>query len=208
MSEKKKDTKFCMACGAKISADSKFCDKCGDDTENSRVNKPQIQEQPVQKKKLPTWAIVLIVIGCILVIGSLGSSDTDVEEGGSSTKTEEKQESTTKKEEKIEYIKVTKDELDDALEANAANAKDTYKGKYVEISGKLSVIDSDLKYISVTSSTDEWDFLGVHCNIKNKTQKDVVKTLSKDQDIIVRGKITDVGEVLGYYLDITDIFAE
>ena len=68
--------------------------------------------------------------------------------------------------------------------------------------------NSDLKYISVTSSTDEWDFLGVHCNIKNKTQKDVVKTLSKDQDIIVRGKITDVGEVLGYYLDITDIFAE
>ena len=197
-----------MACGAKISADSKFCDKCGDDTENSRVNKPKIQEQPVQKKKLPTWAIVLIVIGCILVIGSLGSSDTDVEEGGSSTKTEEKQESTTKKEEKIEYIKVSKDDLDDALEANAANAKDTYKGKYVELSGKLSVIDSDLKYISVTSSTDEWDFLGVHCNIKNKTQKDVVKTLSKDQDIIVRGKITDVGEVLGFYLDITDIFAE
>ena len=184
---------------------TKYCSKCGDDTENSRVNKPKIQEQPVQKKKLPTWAIVLIVIGCILVIGSLGSSDTDVEEGGSSTKTEEKQESTTKKEEKIEYIKVSKDDLDDALEANAANAKDTYKGKYVELSGKLSVIDSDLKYISVTSSTDEWDFLGVHCNIKNKTQKDVVKTLSKDQDIIVRGKITDVGEVLGYYLDITDI---
>lgn len=205
MSEKKKDTKFCMACGAKISADSRYCDKCGDDTENSKVNKPVPANTQNSKKGLPAWAIVLIVIGCVLVLGSLGSDDTEIENGGSSTKTEEKQETSTNKEEKIEYIKVTKDELDDALEANAANAKDTYKGKYLEISGKLGAIDSDLKYISLTSSTDEWDFLGIHCYIKNKSQKDVVKTLSTDQEIIVKGKITDVGEVLGYYLDITDI---
>lgn len=203
MSEKKKDTKFCMACGAKISADSKFCDKCGDDTENSKVNQRPVV--PVQKKKgLPAWAIVLIVIGCFIVIGSLGSTDS---EEGSSTKIEEKQNATTK-EEKIEYIKVTKDDLDEALEANAATAKDTYYKKYVEVSGKLGTIDSDLKYISLISSTDEWDFLGVHCRIKNQSQKDVVKTLSKDQEITVRGKITDVGEVLGYYLDITKIIAE
>lgn len=54
-------------------------------------------------------------------------------------------------------------------------------------------------------STDEGDFTGVHCTIKNQAQKDIIKTLSKDQKIIVKGKFTDVGEVLGYYLDITEI---
>ena len=57
------------------------------------------------------------------------------------------------------------------------------------------------------SSTDEWDFNGIHCNIKNKEQKEIVKTLTKDQEITIRGKITDVGEVLGYYLDINEILA-
>ena len=44
-------------------------------------------------------------------------------------------------------------------------------------------------------------------NIKNKEQKEIVKTLTKDQEITIRGKITDVGEVLGYYLDINEIIA-
>ena len=59
--------------------------------------------------------------------------------------------------------------------------------------------------ISLVSSTDEWDLIGIHCTIKNKEQKEIVKTLTKDQEITVKGKITDVGEVLGYYLDITEI---
>ena len=43
--------------------------------------------------------------------------------------------------------------------------------------------------------------------LKDQAQKDIVKTLTKDQEITIRGKITDVGEVLGYYLDITEIIA-
>ena len=105
------------------------------------------------------------------------------------------------------HIKVSKDDLDEALENNAAAAKDTYYKKYVEISGKLGTIDSDLKYISLMSSTDEWDFLGIHCSIKNEEQKNIVKTLTKDQEITIRGKVTDVGEVLGYYVDIIEIIA-
>ena len=62
-----------------------------------------------------------------------------------------------------------------------------------------------LKYISLLSATDTWDFLGVHCYIKTKEQKEIVKTLVSDQELTIRGKITDVGEVLGYYLDITEI---
>ena len=58
------------------------------------------------------------------------------------------------------------------------------------------------------SATDEWDFNGIHCEIRNNDQKEIVKTLTTDQEITIKGKITDVGEVLGYYLDITEIITE
>lgn len=108
----------------------------------------------------------------------------------------------------IEYTTVNIDDMEDALENNAAAAKDTYNGKYLEISGRLGTIDSDLKYISLLSPTDDWDLIGIHCTLKNQNVKDAVKTLSKDQNIIVKGKITDVGEVLGYYLDAYEIIAQ
>lgn len=114
----------------------------------------------------------------------------------------------SKTNENIEYTAVSIDEMEDTLENNAAAAKDTYNGKYLEISGKLGTIDSDLKYISLLSPTDDWDLIGVHCTLKNQTVKDTVKTLSSDQNIIVRGKITDVGEVLGYYLDTYEIIPQ
>ena len=202
----KKSTKFCMACGAKISADSRFCEKCGDDTENSRVNK-LVQSNTQNNKGLPAWAIVLIVIGAIVFYGIVFGEDTEIEGGGTLTNTEEKTETSSKKEETIEYIKVTKDDLDEALEKNAANAKDTYKGKYLEISGKLGTIDSDLKYIGLRSLNNEWDFNEIKCDLVNKEQKNIVKSLSKGQDIVVRGKITDVGEILGYYLDVIEIYS-
>ncbi len=73
------------------------------------------------------------------------------------------------------------------------------------ITGILGTIDSDLKYISILSTTDSFDIVGVHCTIKNDEQKEIVKTLSKDDTITVKGKITNVGEVMGYTLDITEI---
>ena len=108
----------------------------------------------------------------------------------------------------IEYTAVDIDTLEDALENNAAAAKDTYNGKYLAITGKLGTIDSDLKYISLLSTTDEWDFVGIHCNLKTQSVKDTVKTLSTDQIIVVKGRITDVGEVLGYYLTVDEIIAQ
>ena len=43
---------------------------------------------------------------------------------------------------------------------------------------------------------------GIQCYIKNDEQKKAVSEMNVGQDIIVRGKCTDVGEVLGYSLDI------
>lgn len=107
-----------------------------------------------------------------------------------------------------EYIKVTVDELENKLDENAALAKETYNGKLLEITGKLKVIDSDLKYIGIYAMEDDWDFIGIHCKLKDSANKEKVKTLTTGQTITVRGKVTSVGEVLGYYVDVKEIIAQ
>lgn len=180
-------SKICKNCKNEIDSKAKFCPKCS-------------------KKQggLPKWAIILIIVFVIIVL-AMGSSSGNDDSNTSDNSTINNQ--TNQTTENIEYQKVSKDDLDDALDNNAAAAKDTYVNKYVEITGRLGTIDSDLKYISLTSPTDDYDFVGIHCRIKNQSQKDIIKTLTADQNITVKGKITDVGEILGYSLDITEIYA-
>ena len=145
----------------------------------------------------------------MIAVGTNSETDTNNKSDNTTTsektkKDNNKSKSSTEK----TYTPIDIDVLEDALDNNAAAAKDEYKGKYLEITGRLGVIDSDLKYIGLLSTTDEWDIVGVHCNIKNSATKDIVKTLTKDQTIVVKGKITDVGEVLGYYLDIDEIIPQ
>ena len=86
-----------------------------------------------------------LILGCVLfVILAVGSVPTD------SGKTDSKTDATTSAEKKeVIYEKVTAKELIDALQDNALNAKEKYKDKYVEITGKLNVIDASGKYITV-----------------------------------------------------------
>lgn len=105
----------------------------------------------------------------------------------------------------IEYTAYSVDEMMDDLKNNALTASDKYSGKYVEITGTLDVIDSNGDYIAVFPEHDEWAIIGVHCSIKNDKQLDKVKEMSIGEKITVKGKITDVGEVLGYTLSIDEI---
>lgn len=157
------------------------------------------------------FAIAGLIISSILLLISIGMYSNGTIGGNKNTsRSNNTNNSIVKKQEskKIEYTKVDIDTMEEALDNNAAAAKDTYNGKYLEITGRLGTIDSDLKYISLLSPTDEWDIIGIHCTLKNQQVKDVVKTLTKDQNIIVKGRITDVGEVLGYYLDVDEIIAQ
>ena len=108
----------------------------------------------------------------------------------------------------ITYKKVSIDTLEKDLENNAASAKEKYNNQYLEVSGKLGTIDSDLKYISLDSTKKSIDLKGIHCSLKGDEIKNKVKSLKKNQKITVRGKITDVGEVLGYYMDAYEIIVE
>lgn len=178
----------CKHCGQEIAASAKVCPHCGG------KNKP-----PIYKR---WWFIAIIVIIVLAAIGGSGSSDSSG--STSSTTTSKTAVSSSSSEAAIEYTAYTVTELSEDLDSNALKAADKYKGQYVELTGRLSVIDSNGKYISIVDSTDEWAITGVQCYIKNDEQKQVVMDMSIGDEIVVKGKITDVGEVFGYFLDMTE----
>ena len=159
----------------------------------------ETKKTPIYKK----WWFWVIIVVLVLAIG-LGANDNSQPTSSDSTSNISNVSSNTETK-PIEYTKINTDELDRALEKNAAAAKDTYYNQYLEVTGRLVNIDSDLKYISLYSLSDEYDLVGMNCYIKSNEQREIVKTLSNDDIITVKGKVTGVGEVLGYSLDITEI---
>ena len=151
----------------------------------------------------------MIVIGAI---GSAGgkdeSSNTVSKENNTTTNdtvADNKDSSQKEVEEEISYTAYNVSELMDDLNSNAMKATDKYEKQYVELTGRLNVIDSSGKYISITPVDDEFAIMGVQCYIKNDDQKTAIMDMSIGDTVIVKGKITDVGEVMGYSLDIDEI---
>ena len=93
--------------------------------------------------------------------------------------------------------------IDDA-QNNAAKANKDYKGKYVKIvGGTLDHIESDGDYISI--SNGDMTLLHVQCFPKNKEVKEQMLNLSNGQYVTVYGKITRVGGIIGYSLDLDKV---
>lgn len=191
-------TKQCRECKENIPVNAKKCAKCGAKQGNWVV-------------RHPIWTVIIVIFILIGISGasSSNSSKTDVKQSTAASSQHEQEPATAETPESqaevIEYTQVNKDELDTDLETNAAAAKDKWNKKYVEVTGNLSTIDSDLKYITIESSTKSFDLKTVHCTVKNNDQKEKIKTLTKGQSITVRGQITDVGEVMGYSLNMVEI---
>lgn len=90
--------KFCTNCGKELPENAAMCVKCGtmvngstNNTNNTNNTNTTNNQKPNKKKGLPTWAIVLIVVGCIIlipvillgIIGIIGYNaikDTDLED--------------------------------------------------------------------------------------------------------------------------------
>ena len=155
-------------------------------------------KKPIYKKWW-FWVIVVVVIG---VIGSQGGKD-DGKDKTNDVMGTEKQKDT--EDEAISYTKYQVSELMNDLKDNALKAEDKYNAQHVEITGELSVIDSSGKYISLFPEGEDFAIVGVQCYIKNDTQKEQVIEMSKGDIVTLKGKITGVGEVLGYSLDIDEI---
>ena len=186
---KKEGTKLCKHCKTEIPADAKVCPNC--------------RKKQGGKMK---WIIIAIVV--LAVIGAAVGGGNDDDEGTVATNTAGSTETSTETpepQEEISYTKVSVSQMMNDLETNAMNASDTYKDQYLEITGRLANIDSSGKYISLLPEDEEYAIIGVQCYIQNDEQKTTVSSLSTGQTVTVRGKCTDVGEVLGYSFDIDSI---
>ena len=181
--------KNCKSCGQEIAKSAKTCPHCG------------AKQKGIVGKVLLGILIALVLIG---VLGSIGGKKSG-SDNGSSNPTSQTEAGANNEAEIIEYTPITVAELEEALEANAMNASDTYKGNYYAVTGELSNIDSDGKYISIEDPEAEFTFFTVKCNIKTDEVKEAIKNLSKGDVITVYGNITDVGEVLGYSMTIDKI---
>lgn len=203
MPKEKPTTKICKHCQTEIPYGAKICPQC-------------------RKKQGGKLKWIIIVILAIAVIGAVAGGKDDDEpkqqsDNGSeiqtvqdSNKESESKENEGKMEQEesepeIAYTPCTVSEMMNDLNSNALKAESTYENQYVEITGKLTTIDSGGKYISLVSEDEEWAIIGVTCYIKNDEQREKVMEMSTDDIITLKGKITSVGEVLGYSLDIEEI---
>ena len=195
MGKEKPATKVCKHCKTEIPYGAKVCPQC-------------------RKKQggVLKWVIIAIVV--IGIIGAAaGGGDEESKEVSSTNSTTQKQQNnatdTQKTEEEtkeeITYTAYTVTQMMDDLKANALKAESTYKDQYVEITGRLSNIDSSGKYISLRPEDDEWAIIGVQCYIKSEEQKEKVMEMSVDDVVTLKGKVKSVGEVMGYSLDIDEI---
>lgn len=168
------------------------------------------------KKK--TCAIIGIVISGLYILVSLtsligtGGNGRTTEENNISTEVknieteENKNEEQTETEEKIEYIECLASQLMKDLNENAMRAQSTYKGEFVEITGKLSTIDASGKYISLEPENGDFTFItSIICYTQDDSQKEKIMEISRGDIITIKGKITEVGEVMGYSIDIDEI---
>ena len=101
-------------------------------------------------------------------------------------------------------IVTTAKEMIEVLEENALKAKNTYNGKTVTVSGFVGSIDASGKYFSLDPSAEAFVLTGVQVQTGKKFQ-DQLASFRQDQPVTVTGKITNVGEVLGYSLEAATI---
>mgnify|MGYP002710960282 CR=1 FL=1 len=177
-------TKKCKYCKTEIPADAKVCPQCRRKLKGGKLK----------------WVILIILIWAIIgAVAGENDSKNSTTASTSSNSSEKKEEVST-----IEYTSVSVNDMMADLENNALGASDKYKDQYLEITGRLGVIDSSGKYISLYPD-DEFALIGVQCYIKNDEQKSKVSAMKKGDTVTLKGKCTNVGEVLGYSLDIEEI---
>ena len=142
-------------------------------------------------------AIIFLLALFVRVMGDVSGNDSSSTASSSSNKQVQ--------EAPKDYAEADIDVLLRDVKNNAAKANKDYNGKYVKIvGGRVSNIESGASYISIGGS-EQITLLHVQCYPKNQQTKDAIINLSKGQSVTVYGKIKDVGEIMGYSLDLDKI---
>lgn len=135
------------------------------------------------------FAVVLIVLsGC--------AKEETVETQQAETKIEQ-----NFVDENIEYTDCSVIQLAEEIAKNSFRAKNTYINKYLRLSGTLERIDSDGEYVVLTSQKIGM-YATVQCYLTQEAQKDTLLNFNVGDSITLLGKVTDVGDVAEYTLEI------
>lgn len=106
----------------------------------------------------------------------------------------------------IQYEQVDLQDMLDELNANALRAEAKYQDKYIEITGKIRVFDSDGKYIAIEPcEASAWNINTVKCNLTDPTHKAFLLEKNVGDVVTIKGKVFSIGEVLGYSVKIAEI---
>ena len=97
-------------------------------------------------------------------------------------------------------VVTTAQEMIDLLEDNALKAKDTYENKQVTVSGVVGSIDASGNYFALDPAPDSFILTGIQVDTDEKF-RDQILTFTAGQKITITGKITNVGELIGYSLE-------
>ena len=101
------------------------------------------------------------------------------------------------------YQTVSVTKLYEDIKNNKLAAEEKYKDNYFSITGQVNNIESD--YIVIYEVNNTWSNR-VFCRIKSDEQKKLIKTLNKGDIVTVKGKITSIGEIIGCYLNMAEIY--
>ncbi len=134
MAKAKPTTKICKHCATEIPYDAKICPNC----------------RKKQKKGclLPVLITIGILVALLAVLGKMAggsdsSSSSTASSGQKSSSSSGKKTATATSIPLEYYTSVTVDDMVNDLSSNALKAQEKYKGKYLQITGRLSNIDSD-----------------------------------------------------------------
>ena len=132
-----------------------------------------------------------ILIGGLVLVGVISAVG-----GNGEDKTKTVNNSQAEVKEEVTYTTIDMNTLMNDLESNPASAKSKYEEQYFEVTGYVDVIDADGKYFSIRDD-NEYSIIGLQVSV-DKEDKDFINNLQIGQQITIKVKITDVGEVLGY----------
>lgn len=93
----------------------------------------------------------------------------------------------------ISYVRLDMSKIDKEYAENAARAKETYEGTYVEVTGTLVAINS---YSDITVHMPDSTAIDgkrvIVCSIRSKEVKDKLKTMSVNDIVTVKGQISQI----------------
>ena len=132
-----------------------------------------------------------ILIGGLVLVGVISAVG-----GNGEDKTKTVNNSQAEVKEEVTYTTIDMNTLMNDLESNPASAKNKYEDQYFEVTGYVDVIDADGKYFSIRDD-NEYSIINLQVSV-DKEDKDFINNLQIGEQITIKVKITDVGEVLGY----------